>query len=92
LALIKEIYKDSLPFFLISAFLHIALKCLLELVRNEFFELFPIFFINQSIMEHSQGLVDPKTIDSKLRIAIELIKDINTLNDFADISHIEHVV
>ena len=43
-------------------------------------------------MEHSEGLVDPKTIDGELRIAVELIEDINTLNDLADISHIEHVV
>jgi hypothetical protein len=43
-------------------------------------------------MEDSHGLMDPKTVDGELRIAVEFIEDVDTLDNFADISHIEHIV
>ena len=43
-------------------------------------------------MEHPHALMNPQSEDSQLWIAIEFIEDVDTLDNFADISHVEHVM
>lgn len=36
--------------------------------------------------------MDPKSEYGKFGVAVELVKDVDTLNDLADVSHVEHVM
>lgn len=92
MALIKEINENGFILIRVCALLHVALQCLLELVRNQFFQFHSILLRNKPIMEHPEAFMDPKSEDGEFGVAIEFIEDIDSLNNLADISHVEHVM
>jgi len=92
LTFIKEIHKYCIVLLWICAFFHGSLQSLLELVRYQFLEFETIWIINKAIVENSQRFVNPQSKNGKFRVTVEFIKDINSLDNFADISHVEHVM
>ena len=59
---------------------------------SEFVVLVSVILVNQTISEHSEGLVDPKLDEVWLALKAENIDHQNTLDDLGQISQVERVV
>lgn len=92
LCLIKEINEDRIGFLIVGALFHIGLQSLLQLIRDNLLDLLPILNGNEPVMENPQTFVHPQSIDRQPGIAVELVKDVNTLDYLAYITHVEHIM